>query len=87
MTPWAHAVFRACSFPAEVLKRFFGTDDISSDAAPVTRTYASFSQAADENAFSRILVGIHFRDAVEQGVKHGRKIARRAAHLLFKPAH
>jgi uncharacterized FAD-dependent dehydrogenase len=29
---------------------------------------------------SRILVGIHFRHAVEEGIEHGRKIARRAVN-------
>jgi len=86
---------------AEVLKEFFGTDDISfsacsltlppgsrcTDPSPVIRTYTSFSQAAEENALSRILVGLHFRDATEEGVKHGRKIANRAANLFLRPVH
>ena len=55
------------------------------DASPVFRTYTSFSQAADENGLSRILVGIHFRKAVEEGIQHSRKIAKRAANLLLKP--
>jgi uncharacterized FAD-dependent dehydrogenase len=49
------------------------------------RSYASFTQAAQENAISRILVGFHFRNAVEQGVKHGRKIADRAVNLFLRP--
>jgi hypothetical protein len=86
---------------AEVLKEFFGTDAISfsacsltlppgsrcTDPSPVIRTYTSFSQAAEENAFSRILVGLHFRDATEAGVKHGREIANRAANLFLRPVH
>ena len=86
---------------AEVLKQFFGTDDIRfracsltlpdgskcSDPSPVIRRYASFSQAADENAMSRILVGIHFRRAVEEGVEHGRRIGRRAVNRFMKPVH
>ena len=84
---------------AEILKQFFGTDDIPftacsttvgaglgcADATPVYRSYSSFSQAADENAVSRIYIGIHFRNAVEDGVRHGRKIAARAVHLFLKP--
>ena len=79
---------------AEILKQFFGTDDISftacsttvgadstcADPAPVIRSYSSFSQAADENAVSRIYIGIHFRRAVEEGVRHGRKIGAYAVH-------
>jgi hypothetical protein len=82
---------------AEVLKRFFGTDRIRftacsltlpagstcDDASPVLRTFGSFSQAADENAESRIFIGIHFRRAVEEGVRHGRRIAKwTVAHHL-----
>jgi hypothetical protein len=86
---------------AEVLKQFFGTDDISftacsstvganstcADPAPVIRSYSSFSQAADENAVSRIYIGIHFRRAVEEGVRHGRTIGAYAVHKFMKPAH
>ncbi len=86
---------------AEILKQVFGTDDIAftacsttvgpglgcADATPVFRSYSSFSQAADENAVSRIYIGIHFRKAVEDGVRHGRKIAERAVHLFLKPVH
>ena len=84
---------------AEILKQVFGTDDVAftacsttvgagmtcDDAAPVWRSYTSFSQAADENAVSRIYIGIHFRRAVEQGVEHGRKIAAYAVHQYLKP--
>jgi len=84
---------------AEILKQVFGTDDIAftacsttlaagqtcADPAPVLRSYTSFSQAADENAVSRIYIGIHFRRAVEEGVRHGRKIAEYAVHQFMKP--
>ena len=85
---------------AEVLKQFFGTDEISfedcgavlpagscSDATPIFRSYTSFSQAADENAYSRILIGYHFRKSVEEGTEYGRKIGRRAANLYLRPVH
>ena len=84
---------------AEILKQVFGTDDVSftacsttvppggrcTDATPVIRSYLSFSQAADENAVSRIYIGIHFRNAVETGVHHGRRIAAYAVHQFMKP--
>jgi len=84
---------------AEVLKQFFGTDHISfedcseslpagstcSDAVPVTRSFASFSQAAAENAYSRILIGYHFRKSVEEGIRYGRKIGKRATNLYLRP--
>ena len=86
---------------AEVLKQFFGTDEISfrdcsaslpagstcSDATPVFRSYTSFSQAAVENAHSRIFIGFHFRKSVEEGTEYGRKIGKRAANLYLRPVH
>ena len=86
---------------ASVLREFFGTDNISftacsltlpagsrcSDPTPVLRSYANFSQAADENGLSRILIGIHFRHAVEEGIQHGQKIGKRAVNLFLRPAH
>jgi hypothetical protein len=86
---------------AEALIQFFGTDHIAfsacsltlpagdrcTDPSPVFRSYTSFSQAAAENGLSRILIGIHFRRAVEEGIEHGRQIAKRAANLLLRPVH
>jgi hypothetical protein len=86
---------------AEVLKQFFGTDRISfqdcsvtlpagstcSDPSPVLRSYTSFSQAAAENAYSRILIGFHFRKSVEEGTDYGRQIGKRAANLYLRPVH
>jgi hypothetical protein len=86
---------------AEVLRRFFSTDQISftacsftlplgstcTDPGAVYRSYSSFSQAAEENSLSRIYVGIHFRKAVEEGERHGRRIAGRAVRLFFRPVH
>ena len=95
----AHAVEGGAA--ARVLARFFRTDDISfetcsltlppgstcDDASVVTRSFTSFSQAAEENAISRILVGFHFRNAVEQGVKHGRRIGNLAVSKFMRPLH
>jgi hypothetical protein len=86
---------------AEVLKQFFGTDRIRfqdcsttvdagstcSDPSPVLRSYSSFSQAADENALSRILIGFHFRKSVDEGTEYGRNIGKRATNLYFRPVH
>jgi hypothetical protein len=84
---------------AQVLRQFFGTDRIAfstcsltlesgstcDDASPVTRSYRSFSEAADENGLSRILVGFHFRNAVEKGIDHGRRIGGRAVDRFLRP--
>jgi hypothetical protein len=86
---------------AEVLKQVLGTDQISfqdcsmtfpeggtcTDPSPVLRSYTSVSQAADENAYSRILMGFHFRKAIEAGTAYGRKIGERAATLYLQPVH
>jgi hypothetical protein len=85
---------------AEVFRRVFGTDNISfsmcshsmppgstcNDASPVVRHYGSFTAAEKENGRSRVLVGFHFSNAVEEGIQHGRRIATRAVNLFFTPA-
>jgi hypothetical protein len=84
---------------AQVLRRFFGTDAISfeacsmtlpagstcTDLSPISRSYTSFEQAAAENGLSRILVGFHFRNAVEEGIEHGTRIGDRAFRLFLRP--
>ena len=84
---------------AQVLARFFGTDTISfsncsytlpagqtcADPTPTLRHFTRLSQAADENAVSRIYIGFHFRDAVEIGTRHGEKIADRTVNLHLRP--
>ncbi len=45
------------------------------DATP-TRSYDNVFDAARENAFSRMLVGIHFRRACTVGLQQGRDVAR-----------
>jgi hypothetical protein len=73
---------------SEVLRRFFEGDDVpftTTSGAPfagITRSYSSFSQAAAENGDSRVYAGIHFRSAVEDGIKEGKKIG----HFVFTHA-
>jgi hypothetical protein len=40
------------------------------------RTFSSFSAASKEAAISRLYGGIHFRDAIENGVKEGEQIGK-----------
>jgi PAP2 superfamily len=67
---------------SDVLRRFFHTDDVpftTTSGAPfagITRSFTSFSQAAIENGNSRIYAGIHFRSAVEDGIRQGNQIGR-----------
>ena len=71
--PSAHAM--AGGAAAQVLNDFFGPGvnfSLTSASLPnVTRHYSGFSQAALENAVSRIYVGYHFRNAVNKGVAQG----------------
>lgn len=85
---------------AQVLKRFFKDAAISfstcsltmplvaeqcEETAEVLRSFNSFTHAAEENGLSRVLVGFHFRHAVNDGIKHSRKIGDRAVNLFLKP--
>ena len=55
------------------------------EPAPVSRSYSSFTQAAEENGLSRILIGFHFRKAVREGIEHGRQVGRLAARRFLRP--
>jgi hypothetical protein len=77
-------------------QRFFGTDDISFSATngllyPVgtattaTRFFTSLSQARDEVVDARVLQGIHFRNADEDGVRIGKGVTNFVNSHLFKP--
>jgi PAP2 superfamily len=83
---------------AAVLRRFFRTNRARFSACSTTlparncgeddavfRRYRSFSEAAAENGISRILVGFHFRKAVEDGIEHGRRIGDRAVDRFMRP--
>jgi len=74
-----------------VLSRFFKTDFVSfttTSGAPFpgfTRSFTSFSQAALENANSRLFAGIHFRTANTEGVRLGEKIGKFIFKHSLKP--
>lgn len=79
--PSTHSVLGAGA--AEVLMRAFRTDHVpfsmdSTTALPANpvRSFSTFTQAADENADSRVMAGIHFRFSTEQGQALGRKVGR-----------
>jgi hypothetical protein len=66
---------------AVILTDYFGENFDFIDSSEVyfglpERPFQSFSQAADEAAISRLYGGIHFRDAIEEGVKQGEKIGQ-----------
>jgi hypothetical protein len=80
--PSTHSV--AGGAASAVLIRFFRSDKIAftmTSGPPfsgITRSFSSFSQAAQENADSRVYAGIHFRSACQDGIKLGQQIGRRA---------
>lgn len=80
-----HSTFSAAS--AEILKRFTGSDafgqsvtipagastfEVNVPSAPVTLSWATFTDAADEAGMSRLYGGIHFKAANLEGQRCGR---------------
>lgn len=64
---------------AAVLTHIFGptfsfTDHTHDALGMAPRTYASFDEAAQEAAISRLYGGIHYRAAIDNGVEQGKKI-------------
>jgi hypothetical protein len=72
-----HSVISACS--ATILTHFFGNNFAYTDSVEVAyglppRSFTSFQQAAQEAAISRFYGGIHFMDAIENGLVVGGKV-------------
>ncbi len=76
---------------ATVLNELVGSDTgftmTSTSAEPVnsTRSFVNFSQAAVENADSRVFAGIHFRFSCERGLELGQKIGDWILENSLKP--
>jgi hypothetical protein len=87
--PSTHSVLGGAA--SEVLRRFFHHDSIgftTTSGAPfagITRSFSSFSEAAQENGNSRIYAGIHFRSAVRDGIAQGMQIGRFVFTHALKP--
>lgn len=76
---------------AAALAAFFKADEVEfstiSDGLPgVTRSFKSFSQAADEAGMSRIYGGIHWDFDNTDGLKCGRAVAEHVAKSFFDRA-
>ena len=71
----------------EVLRSYFGTDDIafSTSGAGMTRSYTSLSQAAAEAVDARVFGGMHFRTGCVQGVRQGEHVGRFVIQHFLKP--
>lgn len=72
-----HSVVSAAS--AVILTHYFGPDFSYTDNTEINygippRKFTSFNQAAKEAAISRFLGGIHFKDAIENGLVQGNSV-------------
>ncbi|MGS0688803.1 vanadium-dependent haloperoxidase [Nakamurella sp. GG22] len=92
----AHAVEGGAA--AAVLARFFGDrtpfancspwlPDPSTACGGAVRHFRSFSQAADENAASRVYVGFHFRKGADDGNQRGDQIGNYTVRTALKVLH
>lgn len=86
-----HSAFSTAG--AEILERFSGSDDFSASVTfqpgtsrfeagrtpsePLTLSWNTFSEAADESGLSRIYGGIHFTDGDVEGRSLGRKVGEK----------
>jgi hypothetical protein len=75
--PSAHSVISAAA--ATVLSDEYGAAFAFSDSSELSygltaRSFPSFNAAAAEAAISRLYGGIHYRQAVEEGAKQGRRV-------------
>jgi PAP2 superfamily len=76
---------------AVVLRQVFGTDQVDFTAtsgvpfAGLTRAYGSFSEAAQENADSRVYAGVHFRYSTAEGLTLGERIGRFIVKHALRP--
>jgi hypothetical protein len=86
--PGAHAQFSQAA--ATVLEGFFGTDAFSfslgNAGVGITRSFTSFSQAADEAFASRIFAGQHFRSDEDAGRALGAQVADFVVDHAFRRA-
>jgi hypothetical protein len=74
------------------LQHFFGTDEMDFSVKNVNpavitqeRFYHRFSEAADEVVEVRIVQGIHFRSAEEEGLRLGARVAHWAFQKFLRP--
>lgn len=88
--PSGHSTFGAAS--AEVLASVFGysyamTDNCHKDRSEFSgypRSFTSFYEMANENAWSRVPLGVHFRMDAEEGMRYGTEIGRAVNRLNWK---
>jgi len=82
-----HVAFSGCSSTVLTGTLPAGADCDGDAGNVLRRQYTSFSHAARENGLSRIYVGWHFRKAVDDGIRHGRRIGKFAVANYMRPLH
>ena len=88
--PSGHATFGAAG--AEALASVFGYSYSMTDRCHegrtefvgTPRTFGSFFEMAQENGWSRVPLGVHFRMDAEEGVRYGTVIGRHVNNLPWK---
>lgn len=88
--PSGHSTFGAAA--AEALASVFGysyamTDNCHKNRTEFTgypRSFGSFYEMANENAWSRVPLGVHFRMDAEEGMRYGTEIGRAVNRLNWK---
>ncbi len=76
--PSGHSVSSGAA--AEILTKYFGaipfTDVTNVGLGLSTRSFNSFTEAANEAGISRLYGGIHYREAIEKGILQGKEVSR-----------
>jgi membrane-associated phospholipid phosphatase len=88
--PSGHATMGAAG--AEALASVFGYSYMMTDRCHqgriqfegTPRTFGSFYEMAQENAWSRVLLGVHFRMDADEGMRFGTNIGRKVNQLPWK---
>jgi hypothetical protein len=83
-----HSVISSTS--ATILTHFFGDNFAYTDSVEVSyglpaRPFSSFNEAAEEAGISRFYGGIHFTDAITNGMKQGQQMGERVLQKLRQP--
>ena len=76
--PSGHSVSSAAA--ANMLTKIFGdvafTDDTNAALGMSSHTYNSFTEAANEAGISSLYGGVHFRDAIVNGLAQGKEVSK-----------
>ncbi len=88
--PSGHATFGATA--TTILSTFYGDNIHFTDKSHINRTefngtprtFTSFQEMDSENAYSRLVLGVHTRMDCEEGLRLGKSVAQRIANLNLK---